>query len=209
MTLIIDDLHFRYRYHELLVLGAQFIAHLFDFRRGVEGIAYLPGDAWELMELNDGDVKIKAFVKVVSEASKNHQKDSEDPSDFGIIPNMEMPGGTFNPAKFYQFYMKSRNPKQMRLFQKAQRVAPWFDIDNFAIKVLFEDGKIGKNQIRTMLKMLCEITGQPKFTNHSLRATGICILKSYGFDDRTIAKLTGKYKFSIYVLKLLAFMFVF
>ena len=164
----------------------------------MEGIAYLPGDAWELMELNDGDVKIKAFVKVVSEVSKNHQKDSEDPSDFGIIPNMEMPGGKFNPAKFYQFYMKSRNPNQMRLFQRAQRVsASWFDIDNFDIKVLFEEGQIGENQIKTMLKTLCEITGQPKFTNHSLRATGICILKSYGFDDRTIAKLTGIYIFSI------------
>ena len=185
-------LHFRYRYHELLVLGAQFITHLFDFRKGVEGIAYLPGDAWELMELNDGDVKIKAFVKVVSEASKNHQKDSEDPSDFGIIPNMEMPGGTFNPAKFYQFYMNSRNPKQIRLFQRVQRVASWFDLDDFATKVMFEDGPVGKNQISAMLKMLCKITGQPKFTNHSLRATGICILKSCGFDDGTIAKLTGK-----------------
>ena len=185
-------LHFRYRYHELLVLGAQFITHLFDFRKGVEGIAYLPGDAWELMELNDGDVKIKAFVKVMSEASNNHQNDSENPEDFGIIPNLEMPGGKFNPAKFYQFYMKSRNPKQVRLYQRVQREASWFDIDNFDTKVLFEDGPVGKNQISAMLKMLCQITGQPKFTNHSLRATGICILKSYGFDDLTIAKLTGK-----------------
>ena len=202
-------LYFRYRYHELLVLGAQFITHLFDFRRGVEGIAYLPGDAWELMELNDGDVKIKAFVKVMSEASNNHQNDSENPEnpgnpenpeDFGIIPNLEMPGSKFNPARFYQFYMKSRNPNQMRLFQRAQRVsASWFDIDNFDIKVLFEEGQIGENQIKTMLKTLCEILGQPKFTNHSLRATGICILKSYGFDDRTIAKLTGKYQFSMYI----------
>ena len=147
------------------------------------------------MELNDGDVKIKAFVKVVSEVSKNHQKDSEDPSDFGIIPNMEMPGGKFNPAKFYQFYMKSRNPKQIRLFQRVQRDASWFDLDDFATKVLFEDGPVGKNQISAMLKMLCEITGQPKFRNNSLRATGICILKSYGFDDCNIAKLTGKYYF--------------
>ena len=192
------NLHFRYRYHELLVLGAQFITHLFDFRKGVEGIAYLPGDAWELMELNDGDVKIKAFVKVVSEASQNPQNDSENPGnpetpeDFGIIPSVEMPGSKFNPAKFYQFYMKSRNPKQIRLFQRVQRVASWFDIDDFDTKVLFEDGPVGKNQISAMLKMLCQITGQPKFTNHSLRATGICILKSYGFDDGTLAKLTGK-----------------
>ena len=161
------------------------------------------------MELNDGDKKIKAFVKVVSEASKNHQDDSENQEDFGIIPNMEMPGGKFNPAKFYQFYMNSRNPKQMRLYQRVQRDAPWFDIDNFAIKILFEDGQIGVNQIKTMLKMLCEITGQPKFTNHSLRATGICILKSYGYDDRTIAKLTGKYQFPINILKILAFIFIF
>ena len=197
-------LHFRYRYHELLVLGAQFITHLFDFRKGVEGIAYLPGDAWELTELNDGDVRIKAFVKVMSEASKNPQNDSENPEspenpenlgnpeDFGIIPNVEMPGSKFNPAKFYQFYMKSRNPKQIRLFQRVQRDASWFDLDNFDTKVLFEDGPVGKNQISAMLKILCQITGQPKFTNHSLRATGICILKSYGIDDLIIAKLTGK-----------------
>jgi integrase len=73
-----------------------------------------------------------------------------------------------------------------------------FDIDDFDTKVLFKDGPVGKNQISAMLKMLCQITGQPKFTNHSLRATGICILKSYGFDDRTIAKLTGKYQFPMY-----------
>ena len=176
----------------------------------MEGIAYLSGDAWELMEINDGDVKIKAFVKVGSEASNNHQNDSENPEspespensknpgspenpeDFGIIPNLEMPGSKFNPAKFYQFYMESRNPKQIRLFQRVQRVASWFDIDDFDTKVFFEDGPVGKNQISAMLKMLCQITCQPKFTNHSLRATGICILKSYGFDDGTIAKLTGK-----------------
>ena len=175
----------------MLALGAQFITHLFDFRRGVEGVCYLKGDAWEFMELKEGKINIKAFVKVVSEISKNHQDDSEDPDDFGIIPNMTMPGSRFNPAKIFDFFLKARNPEQERLHQLPQRHAKWFDLDNFEQTILFEASPIGVNMVRQMLKTLCAITKQPKFTNHSLRATGICILKDFGFDDRTIAKLTG------------------
>ena len=186
-----ESLYFRHKYHELLALGAQFVTHLFDFRRGVEGVCYLNGDAWEFMELKEGKINVKAFVKVVSELSKNHQEDSEDLDDFGIIPNMTMPGSRFNPAKIFDFFMKSRNPKQERLHQQTKRQAGKFDLDNFDITVFFEDAQVGINTVRKMLKTLCAITGQPKFTNHSIRATGICILKDFGFDDRTIAKLTG------------------
>ena len=192
--LLIESLFFRHKYHELLALGALFVTHLFDFRRGVEGVSYLNGDAWEFMELKEGKINIKAFVKVVSERSKNNQDNSEDPDDFGIIPNMTMPGSRFNPAKIFDFFLKSRNPKQERLHQLPQRHAKWFNLDNFEITCFFEDAPIGVNMVRQMLKTLCAITGQPKFTNHSLRATGICILKDFGFDDRTIAKLTGNKK---------------
>ena len=182
-------------------MAAQFITHLFDFRRGAEGVCDLLGDTWELKELldDDGKVKIKAFFKVLSEVSKNNQENSEDSEDFGIIPDMEISGINFNPAKLFNFYMEARNPKQDRLHQKAQRVAAWFNLDNFDIKVLYEGSPLGKLKINEMLKTLCAIVGKDKYTNHSLRATGICILKACGFDDRTIAKLTGKYIFNIHI----------
>ena len=181
-------------------MAAQFITHLFDFRRGAEGVCDLMGDTWEFQELDDGQVKIKAWFKVLSEVSKNNQENSEDAEDFGIIPDMEIAGINFNPAKLYNFYMAARNPKEPRLHQRAQRTAAWFDLDNFEQTVLYEDSPLGKHKIGVMLKTLCQIVGKPKYTNHSLRATGICILKACGFDDRTIAKLTGKYIFKIQIL---------
>ena len=80
-------------------MAAQFITHLFDFRRGAEGVCDLMGDTWEFKELDDGKVKIKAWFKVLSEVSKNNQENSEDEEDFGIIPDMEIAGINFNPAK--------------------------------------------------------------------------------------------------------------
>ena len=186
-------------------MAAQFITHLFDFRRGAEGICDLTGDTWEFKELDDGKVKIKAWFKVLSEVSKNNQENSEDEEDFGIIPDMEIAGINFNPAKMYNFYMAARNPNQVRLYQRPQRTAAWFNIDNFEQTVLYEESPIGKHKIGEMLKTLCQIVGKPQYTNRYLRATGICILKACGFDDRTIAKLTGEYifksKFTIHLIQ--------
>ena len=56
--------------------GAQFIIHLFDFRRGEEQIVYLPKTGWELRE-EDG---FKAFFKSFSDPDKSNQENIGKPS---------------------------------------------------------------------------------------------------------------------------------
>ena len=62
---------YRNSYHDLIGLGAQFIIHLFDFRRGKEKILYLPKTGWELRE----EEGIRAFFKSFSDPNKSNQDD--------------------------------------------------------------------------------------------------------------------------------------
>ena len=65
-------------------------------------------------------------------------------------------------------------------------------IDDPNVTVLFEKTKIGPNTLAQMLPALCKLadTNAP-YANHTLRATGIVLLKEAGFSDRDICKLSG------------------
>ena len=91
-------------------------------------------------------------------------------------------------------YIEVLNPKNDRLFQKPQRDAKWFNIHNFTIDCFYEMKPIGKNLIGDMLKKLCKAADQPlKWTNHSIRATGITNLKASGVEDRAVINVSGKF----------------
>ena len=128
---------------------------------------------------------------MVGEQSKNHQRDSENLAKSGVIPFATDQHG-FNPGRFFELYLQVTNQSSDRLFQKAQRKAKWFNIHNFSQKTLFENVPVGKNVIATMTKKLCQAAGAPDdYTNHCLRATGICTLKRLGYEDRAICNLSG------------------
>ena len=42
-----------------------------------------------------------------------------------------------------------------------------------------------------MMPILCTCLGTKVYTNHSIRGTGIRLLKKAGFDDRVISKVSG------------------
>ena len=126
------------------------------------------------------------------EETKNHKVDSEDLSQAGMILFHEDKYG-YNPGEFLSYYIKSTSSKLDRLFQKPQRKAKWFDIHDLNIVTLFENQPIGNNMVGKMLKRICSAAGLPdKWTNHSLRATGITTLRSLGFSDLDVIKLSGK-----------------
>ena len=71
------------------------------------------------------------------------------------------------------------------LFHKPQHQAKWFVIDDPNVTVLFEKTKISPNTLAQMLPALCKLadTNAP-YANHTLRATGIVLLKEAGFSDK-------------------------
>ena len=60
---------------------------------------------------------------------------------------------------------------------------------------LFENCARGEHKIEHMLRLLCTAVDKPGLGNHSIRATGIILLKKYGFEDRIIRKFSSMYSF--------------
>ena len=172
----------------MIGLGAQFIIHLYDFRRGEEKIEFLPKTGWELRE----EEGFKAFFKCFSDPNKSNQENIEDENSFGLIPDVTMENG-FNPANFMGNYLITLNPDNSRLFQRIKRPSKDFDIHDLTKICLFEKGARGKNKISKMLQILCGIVNKPGLGNHSIRATGIRLLKRAGFEDRIIRKFSSTY----------------
>ena len=86
---------FQHSYHELLKWHAQFVVTWFGCRRGREGIAELPKDAYRK---KSSDVTgMSYYQKFVSESSKNHQADKEDDAG-GVIPFFESADCDWNPG---------------------------------------------------------------------------------------------------------------
>ena len=151
------------------------------------GIVDLLKDHFELKE--EGGYKF--YAKVKSELDKNH-KFASDPRNAGIFLFHEDEETKLNTGLFIQLYLESLNEKQKRLFQMAKRPAKKFSIHDFEQTVLFNDSPLGKNTVSKMLRRLCQTIGHQEFTNHSIRSTIIRSLNRMGFQDRTIAGMSGK-----------------
>ena len=89
-------------------------------------------------------------------------------------------------------YLSFLNPKCEFLFQRPRRASKAFLLDEPETTVLYETTKIGVNMVGQMLRSLTELLSiEKKYTNHSMRATGIMLLKEAKIGDRDIQKLTG------------------
>ena len=65
--------------------------------------------------------------------------------------------------------------------------------------VLFENAPKGGNKIAEMLPTLTEILGQPRLTNHSIRAQTIQTLIRLGYTEHEVTQFTGKFRYSGYI----------
>ena len=98
----------------------------------------------------------------------------------------------FNPGQILDTYLKLLHPECPFLFQRPRRTSKKFNID--CDNQLFEPTKVGKNLVGPMMKSLCKTLNLPTFTNHSIRSTGIVLLKQQGFGDSEIIEMKTGHK---------------
>lgn len=180
---------FRNCYHKLLQYAAQIIVMLMDCRRGREGLEDLKKSTY--CKEYDPTSDTSFFVKTCGEKSKNHQTDSENLKQAGIIHFSQSAHG-FNPGKTYEFYLNSLHEDNVYLFQRPRRPSKEFDLHDPSTITLFEPkAKLGVNTLAQTMPQLCTILGLPRMTNHSLRATSITRMKRFGLEDRAIMRVSG------------------
>ena len=134
-----------------------------------------------------------AFFKEFCDSNKTNQDNIEKQDNFGIIPNFKVPGCDLNPCTYFGSYLKTLNPENPRLFQREIRPSKKFKIHDLKRTCLFENCARGEHKTEHMLRLLCEAVDKPGLGNHSLRATGIQLLKENKFEDRIIMKFSSKY----------------
>ena len=79
------------------------------------------------------------------------------------------------------------NPSVDRLFQRALTRKL-----NDSDKTWFANSPLGRNTLEVMMPRISEAAGLlQRYTNHSVRATAICLLNEAGFEDREICAITG------------------
>lgn len=179
-------------YHELLQMSVIFSIMSFDIRRGREGLCKMTKDTY-VKKFND-NLNMHYYLKTRGELSKNHQADSEDLQNAGIIPFFE-DGEThgYNPGRLMEFYLETLHENCNRLFQRPNEIRFKFDIHKplNKSKGWFTNAPVGKHKIEKLLPNLCKIAGAPHLANHSIRASGIRALKRAGFEKLDISRLSG------------------
>ena len=90
--------------------------------------------------------------------------------DAGYIPFFEDDLG-YNPGRLLEVYISHLHPTNERLFQLVKTTAKnkSFDIHRKSCDVWFDNSPIGKMQVGTLLKSLCDVVGVPPLTNQSIR----------------------------------------
>ena len=100
----------------------------------------------------------------------------------------------FNPGEFFEEVMEFYDPEtgeDDRLFVKAIEGIN-FDVWNPSNKILFHrKSPLGKNKIGEVVSDFCKMFDLDHRTNHSVRGDCIKTLKSLGYSNEQICKLTG------------------
>ncbi len=185
---VINDIpaNFRYKYHYLLQYCVLFLITFLDVRRAREGLSNMK----KTMYVKRTDGNFTYFQKVESELSKNHRQDCANLMDSGIIPFSTDQYGC-NPGRVLALYISFLSPESEFMFQRPRRPSKSFSLDMANENGLFEPSKVGENLIAKMLPTICKTLNLRHFTNHSVRTTGIQMLKKSGYSDRAIMKLSG------------------
>ena len=184
-SLYLNSLPKVYQDHPVRLLqhSVVFSIIILDVRRGREGLADLSKDSYSLCH-QEG---LQFFKKSRGEGSKNHQSDSEDLGNNGIISFAQGSHG-FNPGLLLSFHLEHLNSGCNLMFQKPKNLGP---LELFHEEEWYFNMNVGKNPLGNFLPQLTKDLKLPHFTNHSLRTSAIEILKLNGYSDREIMKLSG------------------
>ena len=131
------------------------------------------------------------------DSTKNRKDDSEEVQNQALILDHE---NICNQYRIFELYLKLLNPKENRLWQKPNLQNPKKVLHNFDVQVLFTNIPLGKNRAYNCLSNISKYCGTKHYSNHCARATGITLLSNAGYDQNTIAKLSGKFEFTIFII---------
>ena len=112
-------------YNDLLEKGVMYIIVMYDCRRGLEGLVEMTRDFFT--KEWDPNTEMFRYEKKRGESSKNHDKDSEDISNSGVILFCTDEYG-FNPGTLMEYYLSKLCPTNESLFQRHRKPSKAFSL---------------------------------------------------------------------------------
>ena len=152
-------------------------------RRGCENIYNWTKDTFKIV--TDKDTNLTYIEKVQDEETKNHK---EVDSDIITAYMPEISGSKMCPVMSFTTYVSSLSPQSKYLWQSAR-----FNKFNYSEKVWFGPGRVGQNTLDSFVTNLSQKLGMKdkKYTNHSLRVSGITNLTRENFTNKQIMSISG------------------
>ena len=112
-------------YNDLLQLAVMYIVVMFDCRRGQEGLIAMTKDFFT--KKWDPNTEMFRYEKTRGEKSKNHDTDSEDIENAGVILFTTDQYG-YNPGELMEYYLTKLHPVKDSLFQRHRRPSKRFSL---------------------------------------------------------------------------------
>ena len=119
----------RNNYNELLQLAVMYIVVMFDCRRGQEGLIEMTKHFFT--KKWDPNTEMFRYEKTRGEKSKNHDTDSEDIENSGVILFTTDQYG-YNPGELMEYYLNKLHPVKESLFQRHRRPSKRFSLHDAA-----------------------------------------------------------------------------
>ena len=152
-------------------------------RRGCENIYHWTKDTFKLVK--DATTDIVYVEKVEDEETKNH-KETNNEIITAFMP--EIKGSRMCPVMSFTTYLSALSPNTPYLWQSLK-----YEKFNFATKVWYGPGRIGQNTLDSFITKLAKNIGleEKRYTNHSLRVSGIINLTRNKFSNKQIMSISG------------------
>ena len=115
----------RNNYNDLLQKAVMYIVVMYDCRRGLEGLVKMTRDFFA--KKWDPNTEMFRYEKTRGEGSKNHDKDSEDVSNSGVILFSTDQYG-YNPGELMEYYLSKLHATNQSLFQRHKRPSKAFSL---------------------------------------------------------------------------------
>lgn len=158
----------------------QFDVRLFFMRRGLENMASMTKSTFTVKTDENGD---KYVCKTKDEMTKNNRTLTH---AFTTGPTMPATGGPKCPVTSFEKYIQLLSPNCDRLW--VQPKSSFTDDDD----CWFTNRPLGHNALRDFLpKLSSKAKLSQRYTNHSLRATGITLLSDANFSPIEMMAASG------------------
>ncbi len=125
------------------------------------------------------------IAKTTDELTKNHQNGKKELIS-GIMP--ARPDHKMCPVCSFKKYMEHLHPQNYFLWQTPNM----HPSDEGNTRIWYTKGQVGKNTLATFMSRMSKKAGLSHiYTNHSIRVTGITILKRAGYTDKQVMAVSG------------------